>query len=125
MDLTGMPRDSSPAGSSTAREERSLSAILSRRRLLLALPAMSFASLASLFFWGLNRDPSNIPSSLIGRSVPKFRLPPVEGRSIGRSSENLYGEVSLVNVFASGCTGCRAEHPLFRDIRTKGTSRIH
>src|SRR5205823_8727113 len=55
----------------------------------------------------------------------KFRLPPVEGRSLGLSSENLYGEVSLVNVFASWCTACRAEHPLFMDIRTKGTVPIH
>ena len=110
---------------SMPREGPGLPAGLWRRRLFLALPALTFVGLASLFVWGLHRDPSNIPSTLTGKPVPRFSLPPVEGRTLGLSSEDLHGEVSLVNVFASWCTACRAEHPLFMDIRSRGTVPIH
>lgn len=96
-----------------------------RRRLLLALPATGFVALAGLFAWGLSRDPSALPSTLIGRKVPDFMLPPVMGRTLGLSSSHLRGEVSLVNFFASWCVPCRVEHPLFLDLYKKGVIPIH
>jgi len=86
---------------------------LSRRRMLYALPAVGFAGMAVAFAWGLTRNPQELPSALIGKPVPVFDLPPVQGRELGLSSADLKGEVSLVNVFASWCVACRAEHPLF------------
>ena len=97
----------------------------SRRRLLLALPALGFTALAGVFALGLNRDPSEIPSTLVGQAVPKFSLPPVQGRTLGLSSDNLVGEVSLVNVFASWCVACRAEHPIFMRLAKNKTVPIH
>jgi cytochrome c biogenesis protein CcmG/thiol:disulfide interchange protein DsbE len=48
-----------------------------------------------------SRTGALIRSTLIGKPVPKFSLPPVEGRTLGLSSEDLKGEVSLVSkVFA-------------------------
>ncbi|USJ28664.1 DsbE family thiol:disulfide interchange protein [Ensifer adhaerens] len=96
-----------------------------RRRLLLALPAVCFAGLAAVFAWGISRDPSELPSALIGKAVPTFYLPPVEGRSLGLASKDLYGDVSLVNVFASWCVACRAEHPLFMRLARDKTVPIH
>src|SRR3546814_14871836 len=49
----------------------------------------------------------------------------VEGRSAGLSSADLAGEVSLVNVFASWCTACREEHPLFMELKAEGAVPIH
>ena len=98
---------------------------LSRRRLLYAAPAAGFAGLAGLLYWGLGGDPSKLPSALIGKPVPKFSLPPVRGRMLGLSSENLRGEVSLVNVFASWCVACRAEHPLLMRLAAEKTAPIH
>jgi cytochrome c biogenesis protein CcmG/thiol:disulfide interchange protein DsbE len=96
-----------------------------RRRLLLALPATGFVALAGMFAWELSRDPSTLPSTLIGRTVPEFSLPPVEGRTLGLSSGDLKGKVSLVNFFASWCVPCRVEHPLFLDLHKKGAVPIH
>lgn len=96
-----------------------------RRRLLLALPAVGFAGLAAVFAWGIGRDPGQLPSALIGKAVPEFDLPPVEGRTLGLASKDLYGEVSLVNVFASWCVACRAEHPLFMLLARDQTVPIH
>ena len=92
-----------------------------RRRLLLALPAVGFAGLAAVFAWGISRDPNELPSALIGKAVPTFDLPSVEGRTLGLASKDLYGDVSLVNVFAS----CRAEHLLFMRLARDKTVPIH
>lgn len=96
-----------------------------RRRLLFALPAVGFGGLAGVFAWGINRDPSKLPSALIGKTISAFDLRPVEGRTLGLASKDLYGEVSLVNVFASWCVACRAEHPLFMRLAQQKTVPIH
>ncbi|HET6159300.1 MAG TPA: DsbE family thiol:disulfide interchange protein [Dongiaceae bacterium] len=89
---------------------------LSRRHLLYAAPLVGFAGMAVAFAWGLTRNPQELSSALIGKPVPTFDLSPVQGRKLGLSSADLKGEVSLVNVFASWCVACRAEHPLFLQL---------
>ena len=95
------------------------------RRVLLALPVVAFAGLASIFAWGISRDPGQLPSARIGKAVPTFDLPPVKGRILDLASKNLHGEVSLVNVFASWCVACRVEHPLFLQLARDRTVPIH
>ena len=96
-----------------------------RRNVLAFLPLALAAMLAVVLAWGLTRDPSTLPSTLIGKPVPAFDLPPVKGRTLGLSSADLKGEVSLVNVFASWCVACRAEHPLFMKLAAQGTVPLH
>jgi len=97
------------------------------RRLLWGLPVILFAVLAGLLLWGLDpaRDPSEVPSVLIGKLAPDFALPPVKGRALGFSTEDLKGQVSLVNVFASWCVACRAEHPLLMRLKRDGVVPIN
>jgi cytochrome c biogenesis protein CcmG/thiol:disulfide interchange protein DsbE len=85
----------------------------------------AFIGLAVTFGIGLEHDPSLVPSPLIGKPVPIFSLPPVQGRKLGLSSDNLKGEVSLVNVFASWCVACREEHPVFMRLKEQGAVPIH
>jgi cytochrome c biogenesis protein CcmG, thiol:disulfide interchange protein DsbE len=81
-------------------------------RPLFLLPVAGFLGLVAAFALGLHNDPSLVPSPLIGKPVPVFDLPPIAGQSLGLSSRDLEGRVSLVNVFASWCVSCREEHPL-------------
>ena len=39
------------------------------------LPILVFAFLIVVFFIGLNRDPTEVPSPLIGKPAPAFDLP--------------------------------------------------
>ena len=90
------------------------------RRLGLALPLLFFAALAGLFWYALHGgDPSRLPSALLGKPVPVFTLPPLEGLVAdgkdvpGFASTDLaQGSPTIVNVFASWCLECQEEHPL-------------
>ncbi len=94
-------------------------------RLVFLVPVLLFVGLAILLGVGLTMNPRDIPSPLIGKPVPEFSLPPVQGRTLGLSSADLKGGVSLVNVWASWCTVCRYEHPLFMQLKAAGVVPIH
>lgn len=92
---------------------------------MMLLPIVIFAGLGAFFFWGLFNNDDRLPSALIGRPMPEFTLPPVEGREDGLSSADLTGHVSLVNVWASWCVPCRAENPLMVDLAGTGEVPIY
>jgi cytochrome c biogenesis protein CcmG/thiol:disulfide interchange protein DsbE len=96
-----------------------------RRRLLYGAPVVGYIGLAGVLGWGLTRDPRDLPSTLIGRQVPRFSLPPMQGHFLGLSDTDLRGEVSLVNFFASWCVACRAEHPLLSAMARSGVVPVH
>ena len=96
-----------------------------KNRLVFIVPILLFGVIAIFFAVGLTLDPKILPSVLIGKSVPDFDLPPVEGRKLGMSDEDLKGQVSLVNVWASWCKECRAEHPLLMDLAEREIVPIH
>ncbi len=97
----------------------------SKSKFGMLLPALIFLVLIVLLGIGLTMDPRLIPSPLIGKSVPEFGLPAVQGRSLSLASTDLKGEVSLVNVFASWCVACRQEHPLLMDLSSRNIVPIH
>ena len=99
---------------------------MSSLRPAFVLPVVLFLSLAAVFgvylyqvgFGG--KVVSDLPSALIDRPAPTFSLPPIEGDGVGFSSEQLKGQVSLVNVWASWCPPCRQEHPLLMRLAKDG-----
>ena len=84
------------------------------RALFAVLPLTLFLTIAIWMAVPLVRgdDPRALPSALIDQPAPEFDLPPLPGRDDGLARADLGGEVMLVNVFASWCVPCLAEHPI-------------
>jgi cytochrome c biogenesis protein CcmG/thiol:disulfide interchange protein DsbE len=95
------------------------------RRIVYLVPLAVFLVLAGYFWIGLGKDPQIIPSVLIDQPVPAFALKPIKGRELGFSSDDLPGQVSLVNIFGSWCVACRVEHPFLTKLKADGVVPIY
>ncbi|MEW5904257.1 MAG: DsbE family thiol:disulfide interchange protein [Pseudomonadota bacterium] len=75
-------------------------------------PLVIFIVLAGFLFVGLGLNPREVPSPLIDKPAPNFRLPQLENEQLSFSPEDMKGKVWLLNVWASWCVSCREEHPV-------------
>lgn len=89
------------------------------------LPFLGFLVLAGFLYVGLGLDPKEVPSPLVGRPAPQFRLAQLENPTLELSNEDLKGEVSLLNVWATWCVSCRAEHPLLMALARRDLVAIY
>jgi len=75
------------------------------------IPLGIFLVLVVFLAIGLGRDPHEVPSPLINKAAPTFRLPQLQNPSKTFSAEDMRGKVWVLNVWASWCVSCRDEHP--------------
>jgi cytochrome c biogenesis protein CcmG/thiol:disulfide interchange protein DsbE len=107
-------------------------AVPARRRALnpwLLAPLAVFAGLAAMFVAMLGKDPSLVPSPLIGKAVPAMTLPALPGLTRGGGAVPGLTDAdlrapggALLNVFASWCVPCREEQPVLMDIAAGGAT---
>jgi cytochrome c biogenesis protein CcmG/thiol:disulfide interchange protein DsbE len=76
------------------------------------IPLALFAVLAAFLAKGLQLNPREVPSPLIGKPAPAFGLPTLADAGAVIKREDLLGKVWVLNVWASWCAPCREEHPL-------------
>jgi cytochrome c biogenesis protein CcmG/thiol:disulfide interchange protein DsbE len=106
-------------------EQSAIAPGLTRRRLLLPLLAVAlFALIVAMFWVGLGLDPRKLPSALLDKPVPAFDLPGLREGEPGLKAEDLKGQVTLVNVFASWCVPCRIEHPLLLRLAKEKKAQV-
>ncbi|MGU9952290.1 MAG: DsbE family thiol:disulfide interchange protein [Gammaproteobacteria bacterium WSBS_2016_MAG_OTU1] len=84
------------------------------------LPFLIFIPLTGLFVVGLNLNPRLVPSPLINKAAPEFKVSRLLEPTQTISVADLKNEVWLFNVWASWCVSCRAEHPLLLDMQKDG-----
>ncbi len=89
----------------------------------LLIPA-AFLVLAAILFWGLFRDPKEVPSPLIGKPAPAFTLTQLGNPNATFSPADMKGKVWLMNVWASWCASCKEEHPVLLDLQKRGFAPI-
>jgi len=89
------------------------------------IPLVLFAVLVVFLAIGLGRDPHEVPSPLINKAAPAFRLPQLKDPSKSFSADEMRGKVWVLNVWASWCIACRDEHPLLLDYARSKTVPIY
>jgi len=75
------------------------------------IPLVLFLVIVVFLAIGLTRDPSRLPSALLDKPAPTFRLPQLNDPSKTFSADDMRGKVWIMNVWASWCFECRREHP--------------
>lgn len=80
----------------------------------------AFAALVVLLAVGLNLNPREVPSPLVGKPAPSFRLTVLGQAGQTMGPEDMKGKVWLLNVWASWCVSCREEHPVLVDFARRG-----
>jgi cytochrome c biogenesis protein CcmG/thiol:disulfide interchange protein DsbE len=84
------------------------------------LPAVFLVGLVLVLAIGLRRDPTYVPSPLIGKAAPEFALPRLDDPQKILRRSDLLGDVSVINVWATWCGGCRQEHPVLLELARTG-----
>ena len=92
------------------------------------LPLAAFGVILALLATGvwLSRDPDRdaLPSPLIGKPAPAFRLPVLGAPDRLVTQDDLRGAPYLLNVWGSWCPGCREEHAVVDAFAKTGRVRV-
>ncbi len=80
------------------------------------LPLGIFILLVVLLAFGLTQDPKKVPSPLIDKEAPAFTLPKLSNQAEKFSPADMKGKVWILNVWASWCVSCRAEHEIIKRL---------
>lgn len=80
------------------------------------IPLLVFGALLAALAAGLERNPRELPSALMGRPAPVFEVATLASPDTRLGTEALRGQVWVLNVWASWCTACRVEHPVLVDF---------
>lgn len=89
------------------------------------IPLALFIVLVVLLAVGLKLDPKHIPSPFIGKPAPTFDLPILHSPEQHIKTADLKGQVWLLNVWASWCVSCRAEHDVVKRFVDMGMAPVY
>jgi cytochrome c biogenesis protein CcmG/thiol:disulfide interchange protein DsbE len=89
------------------------------------LPLGIFVVLVGFLLVGLNLNPRQVPSPLIGKPAPEFQLQQLHQAEQTLTSKDNLGKVWLLNVWASWCVSCREEHPLLVELAKSGIVPVY
>ncbi len=84
-------------------------------------PLIGFAVLVVLLAVGLNLNPRDVPSPLVGKPAPIFSLAQIDAPEQVFSPKDMLGKVWLLNVWSTWCVSCRQEHPVLVEMAKRKT----
>ncbi len=87
-------------------------------------PLALFLGLSMILFLGLDKDPSILPSALVDKEFPEFDLIVLDDEHRQITREELLGDVTLVNVWASWCYACSVEHNMLNKLSDRGVKIV-
>lgn len=95
------------------------------RYLRFLIPLIIFGVLVAFLYRGLSLDPKLVPSPLVGKPMPEFTLSRLKDPAATISNTDLKGKVSILNIWATWCVSCRAEHEVLLQLARTGQADIY
>ena len=89
------------------------------------IPLGLFVVLVGFLAVGLNLNPRELPSPLIDKPAPAFKVPQLHALDKTIARDDLKGKVWLLNVWASWCVSCRQEHPVLVELAKSNAVPIY
>ena len=96
------------------------------KKQLLIFPLLFFFLIVLVFFYLLmiDRNPSELPSALLGKNVPKFESESLLKNEKFISPKKFENQITLVNFFATWCKPCRDEHIYIKRFSNEKTVKV-
>ena len=96
------------------------------KKQLIIIPFIIFLLIILTFFYllSIERNPSDLPSNLLEKRVPKFKTESLLKNNIFNSSKEFGNEIILVNFFATWCKPCIDEHIYIKRFANETKVRV-
>ncbi|WP_221074112.1 DsbE family thiol:disulfide interchange protein [Agarivorans aestuarii] len=97
---------------------------MNKRIFYFLLPLIAFLFMAVFLYRGLYSDATELESVLIGKPVPQFTLQDIYQQDKQHDAAIFKGEPLLLNVWATWCPTCRAEHTFLNSLAEQGVKIV-
>lgn len=92
---------------------------MNRRILILSIPLIIFLLGCVFLYKGLFSDPTKLESVLLDQPVPEFALTSLQNPEQEFSRDIFTGQPMLLNVWATWCPTCYAEHEYLNQLKAR------
>jgi len=94
------------------------------RRWVYITPLLIAVGMGAILFTAIGKDPTKLETARLNEPLPAFSLPALKDESRIITQNNLKGDVILLNVWATWCPSCRAEHDYLRSLAKQDVSIV-
>lgn len=94
------------------------------QRLVYITPIIVALGLGMILFTAIGNDPTRLETARLNDPVPAFSLQDLNTPKIQHTETALRGKVRLLNVWATWCPSCRAEHGYLQALADRGIAIV-
>ena len=94
------------------------------QRLVYFTPLLAALGLGLILYTAIGKDPTKLETARLNDPFPSFSLTALENPGTLLNEAKLVGKIRLVNVWATWCPSCRAEHPYLLTLAQQGVEIV-